>query len=103
MDSLRPTIDICPDYGGCFNFGDGGASSFPDEVYEHPRKSEILEIERSLERWAAWFDTMNPTEPNDAFPWDEFFDRGELLARRLQEVLGDDYVILFRHHALDAR
>lgn len=94
-------IDICPDYGGCFNFGDGYASSFPEEVNDHPRRDEILAIEKALSVWAAWFDTNDPhSGGKEKFAWKEFHLTGQRLADELSEILGEDYIVRYCHKPL---
>jgi hypothetical protein len=102
MEKERLEIDICPDYGGCFNFGDGGGGSLPEELKAHPRAAEIFAIEKALEVWADWFDTTDSYTENTTFKWDLFYSVGERLARELHEILGDDHTVLFRHGPLPA-
>jgi len=101
MSAVRPVIDICPDYGGCFNFGEGGASSLPDELRLHARISDIMAIEKGLSVWADWFDSNDPYSPNRYFPLDAFNRTGRSLATELQDIIGDEYVVLFRHQPLE--
>ena len=100
MSSSPIVIDICPDYGGCFNFGDGFASSLPDELHTHPNWPAIRAIEKGLSVWADWFDTNDPYNHDSKFAWDAFIRTGVRLANELQEILGDDYVVLYRHQPL---
>lgn len=94
-------IDICPDHGGCFNFGDGYASSFPKEINEHPRRDEILAIEKALSVWADWFDTNDShLEGKDKFAWKEFHLTGQRLAGELSEILGAGYIVRYCHKPL---
>jgi hypothetical protein len=97
-------IDICPDYGGCFNFGDGYASSFPEEIKNHPRRGEILAIEKALSVWADWFDTNDPhSERKDKFAWKEFHLTGQRLADELSEILGEGHIVRYCHKPLGGK
>lgn len=100
MSAIRLVIDICPDYGGCFNFGEGGASSLPDALRLHARNSDIAAIEKGLSVWADWFDSNDPYSHDKYFPWDAFNRTGLNLAKELQDILCDEYVVYFRHQPI---
>ena len=89
-------IRIMADYGGAYAWDEDGICTDIAEFFADRKEYRPLQtIEEKLMEWSKWFATSDiPDDLN--FPWDEFHERGLVLAKKLFLLLKNNPPVFYQ-------